>query len=240
MHLAERHSWDCGYWPEPAYRVTGGWNGHDMPDWSHQPPVDPNWVGGTWEGSTCGARTAKWNLTGMAATWAAAGQHEASVSLRATDEGDNNRWKKYASTEDGAPPALRVWFNRLPAVPTSVTPVYGQRLFTSGISVSATYGDPDGGAGYLGFGVWDINHTLRWSQWSAVVCSGCRATLSLSLPDGWYYVRAIGHDGQNLSPDWSAPYQWFFIDTLLPHIPTEIAPVVETILGSPGLVSARY
>ena len=245
MHLAERHSWNCGYWPEHAYRVTGGWNGRNMPDWSNQPPVDPNGVGGTWEGTICGSRTAKWNVTGMAATWAAAGQPEASVSLRATNESDNNRWKKYASTEAGAPPALHVWYQRPPAIASGVTPANHTVFGTPTTSVSAVYGHPDGVAGQLAFGVWNLQNQLVWSQWSGSLCSGCRATYNVpALPDNWYYVMVIGWDGSqysggNAAPTWS-PQQWFFIDTLAPAFPSSLTPASGATAGSPVPVSAVY
>jgi endonuclease/exonuclease/phosphatase family metal-dependent hydrolase len=244
MHLAERHSWNCGYWPEHAYRVTGGWNGRNMPDWSNQPPVDPNGVGGTWEGTICGSRTAKWNVTGMAAAWAAAGQPEASVSLRATNESDNNRWKKYASTEAGAPPALHVWFtppNRPPAVPYNVTPANNHVYSTPYTSVSATYSDPDGTPGVMAIGVWaHATNQLMWSTWTGTLCSGCSASYNVPAlaTDKWYYVMAIGHDGVQYSSAWSSP-QYFFIDTL-PPAASELTPVNGASGNSPTQVSARY
>lgn len=152
VHAAERHSWNCGYWPEPAYRVTGGWNGRNMPDWSNQPPVDPNWVGGTWSGTACGSRTAVWNVTGFAAHWAANPSQSWGVSLRTTNEGDNNQWKKYASTEAGAPPALHVWYTP-PANVWGLYPTNGARVLSSTTTASAYYADANGTAGQI---------PLRW------------------------------------------------------------------------------
>ncbi|MGH9222546.1 MAG: DNRLRE domain-containing protein [Acidimicrobiales bacterium] len=241
LHLAERHSWNCGYWPEPAYRVTQGWDGRTMRDFPGA-AVDPNWVGGTWEGTTCGARTAKWDVTGMAGYWASVGETQGSLSLRATNEGNNNMYKKYASTEAGAPPALHVWYtapNRPPAVPSGITPANGSVFGTPSNSVSAVYSDPDGGSGQLAFGVWNYQNQLVWSQWSGALCSGCRATLNVpALPDNWYYVMVIGHDGAQYSPAWSAQ-QWFFIDTLAPTS-SQLTPANSAVVSSPGQVSARY
>jgi hypothetical protein len=243
MHLAERHSWNCGYWPEHAYRVTGGWNGRNMPDWSNQPPVDPNGVGGTWEGTICGSRTAKWNVTGMAATWAAARQPEASVSLRATNESDNNRWKKYASTEAGAPPALHVWYtpaNQPPANSWAVYPTNESRLLTSTTTASAYYADPEGTAGKILFGVWDANSTLLWAAWSGPVCNYCQGSVTLPyLADGRYQVWAIGHDGQAYSPAWTGP-QWYFVDTRPPNPPTSLTPANGAVIAAPARASAIY
>ncbi|MGH9224174.1 MAG: GDSL-type esterase/lipase family protein [Acidimicrobiales bacterium] len=241
LHAAERHSWNCGYWPEPVYRVTQGWDGRTMRDFPGA-AVDPNWVGGTWEGTTCGARTAKWDVTGMAGYWASVGEQQGSLSLRATNESDNNMYKKYASTEAGAPPALHVWYtppNRPPAVPYGITPAHGTILGTPTTSVSAIYADPDGGSGQLAFGVWNYQNQLVWSQWSGALCSGCRATLNVpALPDNWYYVMVIGHDGAQYSSAWSSP-QWFFIDTLAPSA-SELTPANGASGAAPAHVSARY
>ena len=246
MHLAERHSWNCGYAPEPAYRVTGGWNGRNMPDWSNQPPVDPNWVGGSWDGTTCGARTAKWNVTGMAAMWAAAGQPEASVSLRATNESDNNRWKKYASTEAGAPPALHVWYtpppppNTPPANVWALYPTNGARVLSSTTTASAYYADANGTAGQILFGVWDASSTLLWAAWSGSVCNYCQGSVTLPyLADGWYQVGAIGHDGQAYSPAWTGPL-WYFVDARSPNPPTSLTPATGAVIAAPSRATAVY
>ncbi|MGH9279164.1 MAG: DNRLRE domain-containing protein [Acidimicrobiales bacterium] len=241
LHLAERHSWNCGYWPEPAYRVTQGWDGRTMRDFPGA-EVAPNGVGGTWEGTTCGARTAKWDVTGMAGHWASVSEQQGSISLRATNESDNNMYKRYGSTEGGAPPALHVWYtppNRPPAVPSGVTPAHGTTLGTSTTSVSAIYSDPDGGFGQLAFGVWNNQNQLQWSQWSGTLCAGCRATLNVpALPDNWYYVRVIGHDGAQYSSAWSWP-QWFFIDTL-PPAASQVTPANGANGATPSQVTARY
>jgi len=239
LHLAERHSWNCGYWPEPVYRVTQGWDGRTMRDFPGA-AVDPNWVGGTWNPGPCGARDAQWNVTGIASYWASVKEPKGSLSLRATNEGDNNRYKKYASTEAGAPPRLDVWYtNSPPAVPYNVTPAHGSVFGSPYTSVSAVYSDPDGGPGALAFGVWNYQNQLVWSQWSAQLCSGCGAAFNVpALPDNWYYVMVIGHDGVQYSSAWSAQ-QWFFVDTLPPSV-SEVTPANGASGGSPAQVSARY
>ncbi len=243
LHLTERHSWNCNYQPEPVWRVAAGWNGRGMPDWSNQPPTDANPIaGGAFANAGCGNRLAWWNVTSAAATWAANPGANFGLSLRASNEYDNNRWKKYASTEAGAPPALHVWYtvaNRPPAVPYNVTPVNGSVFGTPSTPVSAVYSDPDGSAGYLAFGVWNYQNQLVWSQWSGLLCSGCGTTLAVpALPDNWYYVMVIGHDGAQYSSAWS-PQQWYFIDTL-PPAASELTPVNGASGSSPAQVSARY
>ena len=240
LHLAERHSWNCNYQPEPVWRVVAGWNGRGIPDWSQQPPTDANAIaGGTFANAGCSNRLAVWNVTSAAATWAANPGANFGLSLRATNEYDNNRWKKYASTEAGAPPALHVWYNRPPAVPYNVTPVNGSVFGTPSTPVSAVYSDPDGNSGYLAFGVWNYQNQLVWSQWSGLLCSGCGTTLAVpALPDNWYYVMVIGHDGAQYSSAWS-PQQWYFIDTL-PPAASELRPLNGASGSSPAQVSARY
>lgn len=245
LHLAERHSWNCTYWPEPVYRVTQGWNGRDMRDFPGA-AVDPNGIGGTWNAGPCGSRDAQWDVTGIAAYWASVRELGGSLSLRATNEGDNNRYKKYASTEAGAPPRLDVWYtNSAPAVPYNVSPPWGS-VFASSPAVSATYSDPDGGQGALAFGVWTYgSNQLVWSQWSSVLCSGCGASFQLPplTPGVWYYVMVIAHDGVNysggnLSPTWSSP-NLFFIDVLAPSL-SEVTPANGATGVSPTQLSARY
>lgn len=59
-------------------------------------------------------------------------------------------------------------------------------------------------------------------------------------PDGWYYLRAIGHDGQNWSPDWSGANQWFFIDTRAPNPPSSLTPANGAVITAPSRASAVY
>jgi hypothetical protein len=166
LHLAERHSWNCTYWPEHVFRVTQGWNGRDMRDFPGA-AVDPSGIGGIWNAGPCGGRDAQWDVTGFARYWASVGERGGSLSLRATNESDNNRYKKYASTEAGAPPRLDVWFtNSPPAVPYNVTPANGYVFPSPSTSVSATYSDPDGTAGVMAIGVWTHpGNQLVWSTW---------------------------------------------------------------------------
>lgn len=241
IHLAERWSWNCNYQPEPVWRVSAGWNGRAMPDWSNQPPTDPNpIVGGTFANAGCSNRLAVWDVTGTAAGWAANPSSNFGLSLRATNESDNNRWKKYASTEDGAPPALIVTYNHAPITPVSVSPANGAHIIGSTTTATATYADADGGSGQIAFGVWNASSQLVWSAWSPSVCSWCATSVSVpALADGWYFLQTIGYDGQAYSPAWS-PQQWFFLDTLPAAIPTNITPAPGAYVASPATVSARY
>ncbi len=245
LHLAERWSYNCAYQPEPVYIVRGAWNGHSIINWSDQPPADAGATAlGGFANSGCNNRLAVWDVTSAAGSWAATPGSNFGLSLRASNESDSNRWKKYASTEDGAPPALIVTYNRPPVIPYGVTPAYNAsdpRQFTSTTTTSAYYADPDGGSGQLAFGLWNQGNQLVWSAWGPSVCSGCRSSVAIpAQPDGWYYVRAIGWDGQGYSSDFSPPNQWFFIDTRAPLMPSEVTPAAETLVGPNGLVSARY
>lgn len=242
LHLAERHSWNCTYWPEHVFRVTQGWNGRTMRDFPGA-AVDPTGIGGTWNAGPCGGRDAQWDVTGIARYWASVKQTDGSLSLRATNESDNNRYKKYASTEAGAPPRLDVWFtNSPPAVPYNVTPANNQVFPSPYTSVSATYSDPDGTPGVMAIGVWTYpGNQLVWSTWTGTLCSGCGASYNVpALAAGsWYYVMAIGHDGVQYSSAWSSP-QYFFIDTLAPEFPSSLTPAAGATAGSPVPVSAVY
>ncbi len=239
VHAAETWSWNCANWPEAAYRVTQGWNGRTMQDFPGA-AVEPNWAGGVWASGGCNNRTAIWDITGFASYWASVGETQGSISLRATDEGDNNRWKKYASTETGAPPALIVTYNHAPITPVWISPANGAHIIGSTTTATATYADADSGNGQIAFGVWNASSQLVWSAWSPSVCTWCATSVNTApLPDGWYFLQTIGFDGQNYSPAWSPP-QWFFLDTVPPPAPTILSPAPGAYVTSPVTVSARY
>lgn len=103
LHLAERHSWNCAAAPEPAFRVTGAWNGRTMTSWPGA-PVDPSWASGYWVAGSCPNRLAVWDVTGMAAYWGAVQERQGSISLRSTNEVESSVYKRYSSVEGGNPP----------------------------------------------------------------------------------------------------------------------------------------
>lgn len=249
LKVAERHSWNCAAgWPG-LYRVTQGWDGRTMMDFPGA-AFDPNPMPVSSVEGSCPNRTVHYNVAAAANHWAANGPSSGLGVMLATNEGDNNAWKKFASTEAGLPAMLEVWYtpppppNRPPYVASGVTPANGSVFGTPTTSVSAVYSDPDGGSGQLAFGVWNYQNQLVWSQWTGSLCSGCRATLNVpAVPDNWYYVMVLGWDGAqysggNAAPAWS-PQQWFFIDTLAPAA-SELTPVSGASGIAPTQVSARY
>lgn len=255
LEATERHSWDCNYWPEPVWRITGPWDGHNMPDWSNQPPTEAGPLsGGTWVRGTCPNRTASWNVTAAAQYWAAHPGESWGLSLRATDEGNNSMYKRYASTEGGNAAVLHVWYttapppppaNRPPAIPTNVRPGYLERQWTSMPTASAFYSDPDGNAGAVAF--WLYKHPgtstadVVWGGWSPVVPNNSWVTVPLpSQPDYRYYLRAIATDGQLNSVDWSPASQWFLVDTLKPNSPTSLTPANGSSGAAPTKATAVY
>ncbi len=246
LKVAERWSWNCAAaWPG-LYRVTQGWDGRTMMDFPGA-AFDPNPMPVASVEGSCPNRTVHYNVAAAAGYWAANGPSSGLGVMLGTNEGDNNAWKKFASTEAGLPAMLEVWYtppNRPPYLASGVTPANGSVFGTATTSVSAVYSDPDGGSGYLAFGVWNYQNQLVWSQWSGALCSGCRATLNVpAQPDNWYQVMVIGHDGAqysggNAAPTWSSP-QWYFLDTL-PPAASELTPVNGASGPSPTQVSARY
>ena len=238
LQAAERHSWNCAAWPEAAYRVTQGWNGRTMQDFPGA-TVDPNWAGGRWGPGACRSRNAIWDVTSFAATWASTRDPQGSISLRATNESDNNRWKIYSSSDAGAPPVLSVTYNSAPITPVWISPANNAHVIGSRTTATATYADADGGSGQVGFAVRNASAQPVWSAWSPSVCTWCATSVAMpALAHGWYYLQAIGYDGQYLSA-WS-PAQWFFIDTVPPPPPTILSPAPGAYVTSPVTVSARY
>jgi hypothetical protein len=105
----EKHSYNCAYNPEPAYRVTSEWQGSNLRTFEQSPAFDPgSGVTGAWGGTTCGQRYAYWVVTDMVRYWANTATQRASVALRATSETDSHRWKKYHSQQSGAAPLLQI------------------------------------------------------------------------------------------------------------------------------------
>ena len=239
LHLAERWSYNCAYQPEPVWRVASHWDGAVL--WPNQPATDPGAIaGGTFANAGCHNRLAVWDVTSAAAGWAANPASNFGLSLRASNEYDSNRWKKYASTEDGAPPALHVTYNHPPVTPWGVAPIHGQRILGSSTTVSAYYADADVPGGNILFGVWNANTQLVAAGWGTTGCNYCQASWTTpALADGWYQLAAIAHDGASYSPAWSA-IQWFFLDTTAPLVPSDASPPQHAVLGPPGQVSARY
>jgi hypothetical protein len=95
-------------------------------------------------------------------------------------------------------------FSAVPAPPLFVvdhsapTPAAG--LKRSGTTVSGTYSDPDGVAGWLYVYAFDAKGVVVAQGWTARVCSGCTATYTLpALAGGTYHLYAFAYDGL-LSP----------------------------------------
>ncbi|MEA2974066.1 MAG: hypothetical protein QOG82_2524 [Actinomycetota bacterium] len=91
-------------------------------------------------------------------------------------------------------------FSAVPAPPLFIvdrsapTPPAG--LKRSGTTVTGTYSDPDGVAGWLYVYVFDAKGAVVAQGWTARVCSGCTATYSLpALAGGTHHIYAFAYDG---------------------------------------------
>lgn len=238
--MAERSSWDCSRQPGPVYRITSDWNGRNI-TWNNRPPVDPTAYSGVMAGmNACPNRSGVWEITPAVAHWAANPAQSFGLFIR-TVENDNLAWKTWSSTEGGGPPRLDVTYNHQPLNAADVKPAQYGRVVPPGINTaSAIYSDPNSTAGQVAFWVRDTAGNTLWSAWSAQVCSGCRATVTLpDLAEGWYYLSAIGYDGQHFSPAWTGP-TYYFVDRHAPDVPTDVIPAAGAVVSNPITVSARY
>ncbi len=108
--------------------------------------------------------------------------------------------------------------NRPPSLPTELTPAQGALLRSTPAVATARFRDPDGNPGAVFFAVADDQGRFVRYGWSAVVCSGCVASLSLAgLPDGAYTMYAASSDGI-LASALSAP-STFIVDHTAPAAP---------------------
>jgi endonuclease/exonuclease/phosphatase family metal-dependent hydrolase len=237
--MAERSSWDCSRQPGPVYRVTSDWNGRTL-TWNNQPSINYTAYPGVMAGmNACPNRSGVWEITPAVATWAATPTQNFGLSIR-SDHYDNLAWKTWSTTEGGGPPRLDVTYNHAPANAAKVKPGNYGRVVPPNTTVTAIYSDPDGTPGQILFRVQDLAGNLLDYAWSGQVCSGCQAsTLLPSRPEGWYFLSAIGYDGQYASPAWTAP-TYLFVDTHPPDVPTDVIPAVSAVVSNPITVSARY
>lgn len=119
LHIAERHSYNCSSaWPT-IHRVTESWTGSQMQDWPGK-AFETNPAGGVVSANgACHGRTVVYDVTSAAAHWAANSGQSYGLALN-TSITDSNQWKKFASSETGAPPALHVnWTEPVPPPPVS-------------------------------------------------------------------------------------------------------------------------
>lgn len=144
LHIAERHSWNCSSgWPT-VHRVTGGWNGATMQDWPGA-GFDANPAGGLISANgACHGRTVVYDVTSAAAHWSANPTQSYGLALNASAT-DNNAYKKFASSETGAPPALHVNWTDPPPLPSGNAFGYldGVYPIVGGVSLNGWAMDPD-------------------------------------------------------------------------------------------------
>jgi RHS repeat-associated protein len=145
FHIGESHSWNCSYptWPS-VHRVTADWNGQSMQTWPGK-PYDANPAGGVISAAgSCGSRTVVYDVTSAATYWAANPSASFGLALD-TSASDNNAWKKFRSSETGAPPRLEVTWSE-PPPPSSGNP-FGYldwvHPFVGGVLMQGWAIDPD-------------------------------------------------------------------------------------------------
>ncbi|MGI8807191.1 MAG: DNRLRE domain-containing protein [Acidimicrobiales bacterium] len=144
FHIGESHSWNCASaWPT-VHRATAGWAGGSMQDWPGA-SFDANPAGGVISANgSCGSRTVVYDVTSAATYWAANPTQSFGLVLN-TSATDNNAWKKFKSSETGAPPRLEVTWSE-PAPPSTGNAFGYLDLvypFVGGVVVQGWAIDPD-------------------------------------------------------------------------------------------------
>jgi hypothetical protein len=249
LKLYENHSWSCSPRDVEVYRVTEPWNGTDL--WDFPGAATGEWI--TTAGFAmgyCGGGWASFDVHSAVANWASGAWGPYGLMLKAFDENDNYNWKKFNSYDAGGSsvPVIEVAYtdpappgNRAPNIPTTVRPGYMDHPVSSTPAVSAVYSDPDGHSGAVAFWLYNEAGQVVWAEWSPLVTNGSVASRTITAkPDGWYFVRAIAHDGQVYSADWSPAGQWFFIDTRPPNNPTSLTPANGSSVNVPSQATAVY
>jgi hypothetical protein len=92
LFTREKHSWSPTQNPGPVYRVLdSSWTGASMIEFPGNATDDGSPATGEWfaDGKTSPNRWARWNVTGIASSWAAANEDNGSVSIRASNEASN-------------------------------------------------------------------------------------------------------------------------------------------------------
>ncbi len=201
LDIAESWSWNCDAGGPTPYRVIEGWDGRTMTDWPGAAIDVP--AGGVMvpSGGDCPNRTFSADMNGASANWASGVWNNLGIALVAADETDNNYWKKFASLETGAPPALHVGWTE-PATPPSAP----QNVVATARNQSATvsWSPPanNGGAAVDTYVVYAMSYPSgAYANSYAFACGSCGSATPTGLANGQqYYFLISAHNPVNWGP----------------------------------------
>ncbi|MGW4897651.1 DNRLRE domain-containing protein [Kitasatospora sp. NPDC004240] len=166
LNLYNFHSWSC----TPAEWEV--WDTDQVADqgtvWSNQPTWKGMWTRSSETQDTDGGDpqqcegTGGWvkaDVTNLVAAWSDNGNYDNTLGIRARYENNSSSWKRFSSSEGGAPPYLSVTYNSYPPTPqTDMTPSTpgGVRWSSSATPrfTSYAYDEDPGGQLWVDFELW--------------------------------------------------------------------------------------
>ncbi|MFE7562432.1 DNRLRE domain-containing protein [Kitasatospora sp. NPDC057500] len=222
LNLWNFHSWSC---TAKSWEVWDTGTATTASRWTAQPGWNKKWASSTTTkgfSSSCNDGWVNQDITALIKAWAANGNANNTLGIRATDESDPYGWKKFNSGNASAnTPYLSVTYNTPPAVSTLLSPAGGAVTGDATPAFSAKATDPDGGNVVLDFEVWAANGTTALqSGHSAWAASGSTFswTPTTALAPGAYKWRSRSGDG-TVNSAWSA-FRTFTVDTVAPGATT--------------------
>ncbi|MER6298968.1 DNRLRE domain-containing protein [Kitasatospora sp. NPDC001539] len=218
LNLWNFHSWSC---TAKSWEVWDTGTATTATRWTAQPNWNKKWATSTATkgySSSCNDGWVNQDITSLVKAWAANGNANNTLGIRATDESDPYGWKKFNSGNASSnTPYLSVTYNTPPAVSTLVSPADTVRLNDATPTLSAKATDPDGGNIALDFEVWTSTGTAALqSGRTGLAASGSTFTWTpgTALAQGTYKWRSRSWDGTANSA-WSA-FRTFTVDTTAP------------------------
>ncbi|MFF7456764.1 DNRLRE domain-containing protein [Kitasatospora sp. NPDC008115] len=222
LNLWNFHSWSC---TAKSWEVWDTGTATTASRWTAQPGWNKKWASSTTTkgfSSSCNDGWVNQDITALVKAWAANGNANNTLGIRATDESDPYGWKKFNSGNASAnTPYLSVTYNTPPAVSTLLSPANAAVTGDATPTLSAKATDPDGGNVVLDFEIWAANGTAALqSGHSAWAASGSTFawTPTTALAPGAYKWRSRSGDG-TVNSAWSG-FRTFTVDTVAPGATT--------------------
>lgn len=185
LKLFQDATGSCTPTPMDIYRVGSAWTGPTVTQWGGPAPTGPV-VATVTTGAGAAGCPAAWvtaNVTSAVSAWASGSAANHGLTFRARDEAAAPAYKRFTSSDSANAPHVQVIWSEPatggPAVPTHVAPT-GQTGATP--TLSATYSDPQGRSGSVGFLVVDDTGLAIGAGAGSTVASGSRS--SWSVPAG--------------------------------------------------------
>ncbi|MFG2935179.1 FG-GAP-like repeat-containing protein [Streptomyces sp. NPDC048282] len=208
----ETYSWSCNgrtvqLWETGAISSRTTWN--NQPSWKTQ--IDSTDLAHGYS-SSCPDDYVKFDAKSLAQDAADGGWSAITIGLRAAADGEDDAgaWKKFKATGDHSP-YIKAYYNRKPAVPTSLTMTPGPdcdrtapyaHVGKSDLVLAATSSDKDGNLASLDFELWrkDYGDNKILDKTVSTDTAGHASTTvaSSKLTNGYTYswrVRAFDSEG---------------------------------------------